>query len=62
MSTIEGPQKYPICNECGEDVEDGEPYMTDDETGEVIGHTECLEGRGIAGDRRDDSGYWKEQD
>ncbi|QNJ55975.1 hypothetical protein SEA_RASPUTIA_85 [Microbacterium phage Rasputia] len=59
-AAAEKQSALPICSECGEDIEDGEKYDPDPVTGEPMGHSECLAGRGIAGDRRDDSGYWKE--
>lgn len=48
-----------ICEECGEPVVDGEPYVVDPEDGGSIGHAECILQRGPGDeDRRDDSGYW----
>ncbi|QGZ16736.1 hypothetical protein PBI_DEWDROP_89 [Microbacterium phage Dewdrop] len=52
-----------ICEECGLPVVDGEPYVVDEEDGGSIGHAECILQRGPGDeDRRDDSGYWMEQD
>lgn len=57
----EAAKQATICEECGEPVLEGEPYAVDPEDGVSIGHAECIYGRGDGGeDRRDDSGYWKE--
>lgn len=52
----------PNCEECGEPVDERvEAYVTDEETGETIGHAECIASRTTEPkDWREDPEYWRD--
>lgn len=60
----EAAEPAPICEGCGDPVVDGEPYAVDEETGETLGHAECIPATEDAEpyDRREDPDYWREDD